>query len=111
MFPRAWKEVGEVFENMNRKCSRDKDYNLLKSQLSRLPLFMQKNGIFRSIHVAPFGNFESFESYSIIEVSGNGEGVLFSIHPLVQKLTRTPTANSFLSQPRRRFTGAAFWKA
>ena len=61
MFPRAWGEVGEIFENLNRKGSRDKSHNPSKLQLSRLPLSTQTNGITRSIHVALFENFESFE--------------------------------------------------
>ena len=90
MFSRARKEAIAIQEEIGRGRLRDEIHQLSESQISRLPLFiMHMNDTATDLFLWRWREMLNLlESYSIVKVSGSGEELSFSMHPLAHTWTR-----------------------
>ena len=90
MFFRALKYAIHLREGICRGCPQDEIYQMSELQISRLPRFMllENDAAVDLLEWRWRELLSLLESYSFIKIVGNGEDILFSMHPLVHTWTR-----------------------
>lgn len=90
MFTRARKEAITIQEYTSRVGPLDETAGLSLQQASRLPIFMmQENDPAMDVFLWRWREtLNLLESYSFIKITGSGESLSFSMHPLVHTWTR-----------------------
>ncbi len=97
MFSRARKETVAIREGINKYGPRNEIYQLSDLQISRLPLFMRQEND-NALDVYQWRWRETLnvlDSHSLIKISGFGENLSFSMHPLAHTWTRIRQRSAF----------------